>query len=355
MKTTRLCFAVLLLGLINVVFAQQFPATMEEGQYSTFSLGERTYTIEVLLIDGDDRPYVIFKINDQRIDPLARGSAYELLDGVTLEVLEVIRMPGGEAGWIETVTFTFHNYCGDRQCNSNENCNICQADCGCQEDYTCDQSTNRCRQVSCGDNKCDPHEDCVQDSCCSGKVVDLKTDIRHCGACTKQCGYKEVCSQGVCTQEGQQNATVSNISCGDKICQRDEKNCCSDCGCKDGYSCIEDVCIRDSCASADDCSDNDPCTVDTCAGEPKKCAHQEQNGCPIENECVQQQETTSIENVSSFCNVKNEWEKQRTGGTQCDESYECLSGKCQSNACYTEESKGLIQRLLQWLKRLFIS
>lgn len=264
-------------------------------------------------------------------------------------------MPGGEAGWIETVTFTFTDYCGDRQCGSNENCNACQADCGCQEDYACDQGTNRCRQVTCGDNRCDMNEDCDLDSCCDSRITNLKTDIRHCGTCTKQCGYREVCTQGICLREGQQNATASNISCGDKICQRDEKNCCSDCGCKEGYGCIENMCIRNACTSADDCNDSNPCTADICTGTPKNCIHQKQDGCPIENECAQQQNIRSIGNVSSFCNVEDEWERQRQAGEQCDEDYKCLSGKCQSNACYAEESKGLIRRLLQWLKNLFAS
>lgn len=153
MKITKLCFAVLFLGLVNVVVAQQIPATIEEGQHDTFSLGGRTYTLEVLLIYEEGQPYVIFKVNDQRIGPLTRGSVYDLPDGAKIEALEITRMPGGEAGWIETVTFTFHNYCGDHECKNNENCNSCSADCGCQESYTCDQITNDCRQVTCGASK----------------------------------------------------------------------------------------------------------------------------------------------------------------------------------------------------------
>lgn len=350
MKITPLCFILFILSLVNVVFAQQLPATMEEGETRIFALGERNYEVEVLIIENTNPPTVFFKVNGENTGDLTEGASKELSDGIVLDVIDIMR---DEWTGLDTVTFTFRNYCGDRQCNSNENCNICQADCGCQEDYACDQGTNRCRQVNCGDNKCDPNEECVQDSCCYGKIVDLKTDIRHCGACTKQCSYKEGCSQGTCAREGQQNITASNISCGDRICQQNEKNCCSDCGCKEGYSCVEEVCVRNACASTDDCNDHNPCTTDTCTGTPKTCVHKDQDGCSIEEECVQQTNSISINNVSSFCNVKNEWEKQRADGAQCDEGYECLGEKCQSNTCYTEKSKGVIQRLLQWLKKLF--
>ncbi len=70
MKTTKLCFAALFLGLVNAAFAQQLPATMEEGQQDTFSLGGRIYAIEILLIYEESQTYVILKVNDQRINPL---------------------------------------------------------------------------------------------------------------------------------------------------------------------------------------------------------------------------------------------------------------------------------------------
>ncbi len=48
----------------------------------------------------------------------------------------------------------------------------------------------------------------------------------------------------VCEEAGTKEARCvrSNIVCGNKHCEKGEKNCCLDCGCAKGYVCVENAC-----------------------------------------------------------------------------------------------------------------
>jgi cysteine-rich repeat protein len=102
-------------------------------------------------------------------------------------------------------------YCGDNQCNNNENCSTCSHDCG-----TCPPP-----QPYCGDNQCNNNENC---STCSHDCGTCPPVCPTCG----NCGCNEECTPSHCGNgiiEGNEQCDDSNLISGDgcsRLCYKEK-------------------------------------------------------------------------------------------------------------------------------------
>ncbi|MBI1972983.1 PKD domain-containing protein [Candidatus Woesearchaeota archaeon] len=125
-----LVFSLFLLPIL--ASAEPFPVTMEEGEERTFTLGDRQYELEVMIIEDATPATVTFNINGEVTPQLVAQAHYTLKDGTLLDVLDIWLNEAGEAGSGDTVTFSL-SFCGDTVCNGEENSQSCAKDCGPQE------------------------------------------------------------------------------------------------------------------------------------------------------------------------------------------------------------------------------
>ena len=79
-------------------------ATQGEYTTQTYTLGDKTYEVEVLIV-SDDTATVKFKINGETTDALGEGDTYTLSDGTEVGVREVLPNEGSEAAGADQVTF----------------------------------------------------------------------------------------------------------------------------------------------------------------------------------------------------------------------------------------------------------
>ncbi len=84
-------------------------------------------------------------------------------------------------------------------------------------------------------------------------------------------------------------------------------DCCEDCGCDKGYSCIDHACVKSECSVDKDCKDSNFCTLDKCKGEPKKCSNTPITECIINDLCC-----------PSGCTIENDpdCDPSKTGKTE---------------------------------------
>lgn len=79
------------------------------------------------------------------------------------------------------------------------------------------------------------------------------------------------------------------VVCGDGICEEDEDkdNCCKDCGCKYGYGCENDKCVKAECMEDSECyaTPKDYCSLDKCDPITKKCTHKPITDCVVNDKC----------------------------------------------------------------------
>ena len=64
-----------------------------------------------------------------------------------------------------------------------------------------------------------------------------------------------------------------------------------------------------------------------------------------------------INNTEVYCN-KGLWQEQKEDDQPCQNNFECLSNFCSKGSCYdvsleVEETKSILQRILDWLKKVF--
>ncbi len=138
-------------------------------------------------------------------------------------------------------------------------------------------------------------------------------------------------------------------SCGDGTCNsgEDKINCCLDCSCESGYSCINTKCEKDSCNDNEDCWSNvtnrDFCKSYRCEGTPKKCVTSPITECVVNDKCC-----------PSNCYYP--------GDPDCDKSKVNPNPQPsikqnitnQSEIIITSEKKiGLFQRFINWIISIF--
>ncbi len=80
--------------------------------------------------------------------------------------------------------------------------------------------------------------------------------------------------------------TTKIARCGDGNCETSEKKaCCTDCGCDKGYSCSNNICLKDECSDNSECKSTNSCTLARCKGEPKKCVFEQKTSCESSDNC----------------------------------------------------------------------
>ena len=90
-------------------------------------------------------------------------------------------------------------------------------------------------------------------------------------------------------EEAQAAATPHVVVCGDNVCEgsEDKDNCCKDCGCKYGYGCENNKCVKAECMEDKDCysAQKDYCVLDKCDAISKKCTHKPIINCVVNDKC----------------------------------------------------------------------
>lgn len=81
-------------------------------------------------------------------------------------------------------------------------------------------------------------------------------------------------------------------------------------------------------------------------------------GCYLNGRCVLQGTRTVIDNIPVFCEFTNDWNDQEFIGASCDNNYECVSNFCSNGQCYDiageiEETQGVLDKIVEFLKNLF--
>ena len=89
--------------------------------------------------------------------------------------------------------------------------------------------------------------------------------------------------------EAQAAAAPHVVVCGDSVCEgnEDKDNCCKDCGCKYGYGCENNKCVKAECMEDKDCypAQKDYCVLDKCDAISKKCTHKPITDCVVNDKC----------------------------------------------------------------------
>jgi hypothetical protein len=177
--------------------------------------------------------------------------------------------------------------CGDNSCDPGEDCMNCPADCG-----PC---------PVCGDLSCDPGEDCMNcpgdcgqcGQCAHDKCVTGQALVAACDPCVGQiCGVDPFCCNNswdnLCVGEVQSvcmQMCGGNPVCGDNTCDPGEDcvNCPGDCGpCP---PCAHDKCVTGSALVAN-C---EACVGQICAADPFCCNSSWDNICvgEVQSVCMQ--------------------------------------------------------------------
>src|SRR3989339_304090 len=179
-------------------------------------------------------------------------------------------------------------YCGDGQCEWNEN------ECNCSNDCVA--------QPFCGDGTRNGSEQCDNGAASNGT------------ACTPAYGSTCTYCSSSCT-----NVTLQGLRCGDGSCTDGEHcgNCVADCVCQGGYFCAVDQCIPDNmirCDIGDTCLNSATCCYDEVSHVNSCCPNVDStccggNCCPTvggmfrceNNQCIPVQSfSSSFSSFSSF-------------------------------------------------------
>ena len=87
---------------------------------------------------------------------------------------------------------------------------------------------------------------------------------------------------------------------------------------------------------------------------PLNCAQ----GCDIDEGCLPLGTRMKEDSKAVYCDVDGQLKPQLTVGATCDNNFECTTNSCLSGQCTDlkqelSEQRGLMERILQWLNRLF--
>jgi streptogramin lyase len=81
-------------------------------------------------------------------------------------------------------------------------------------------------------------------------------------------------------------------------------------------------------------------------------------GCLYNDKCVAHGTRIGVNETASYCSILNNWELQKDVDEFCQNNYECKSNFCSNGKCVdiakeVKETKGLLQRILDFLKSIF--
>ncbi len=188
--------------------------------------------------------------------------------------------------------------CGDGICSQYEDHSICCTDC------RCGLASQICLYNQCFENVTKP-------AALSQCNVDTDCDDKN--PCTK-----EFCNKTALPATCQRTPIITCLT-GDGCCPL---ACESDTD--------QDCAVIDKCKSKYDCNDNNPCTEDSCDGQPKRCKNTQQNGCAREDKCL----PVTTRDYGMYCK-NNQWYSLKGDSSFCKEAYECLSNSCTLLRCGT--------------------
>ena len=207
----------------------------------------------------------------------------------------------------------------------------------CFEEYGGDRPCAYCRSVgtcACDQCPCDVEYDCG----CSGTTTTIPGTTTTTITAPIDChGSTQLWDWGYCTP-----------SC---KCYAGEGDCGSDSDCHTGY-CAMNVGTKygqtssmDVCENIDTTTTTIPTTTTTIKEREDKC-----DGCLVGEKCVNYGIRLKIENVPMYCDITNEFVKQKEEDASCQNNYECASNLCVNDTCI---GQSLIQRIINLFKRLF--
>ncbi len=210
----------------------------------------------------------------------------------------------------------------NNQCTKNE----CDADLGCT--YPLEEAGALCDDG----NLCTEGDACL-DGECSGEYID--------------CDDENDCTIGSCDQE---TGFCTSVSLSDMPCN-DQNACTNNDSCSDGQ-CLPGGQV--------DCDDSNPCTMDTCAAQPKEagggCKHQAAIGAPCDDvnpctaadmcteagECMGEPIDCTDDNpcTDDLCNPVVGCLNNPMTGQNCEDGDPCsLADKCQDGVCAGSSTK----------------
>ncbi|MFA5175761.1 MAG: hypothetical protein WC413_00675 [Candidatus Nanoarchaeia archaeon] len=197
--------------------------------------------------------------------------------------------------------------CGDAICDDNESYRNCCTDCNCSK------KSESCISNQCSDkslNKCEFDWDCSDNISCTKDT---------CEGSPAECKFV-------------------------KITECKKADGCCPAGCIYQYD--KDCPKPDQCKTDVDCDDKSPCTIDYCAGDPRKvCIHNStEEGCGLEGKCVP---IGSITNKTYCENIT--WVEQKQDLENCTKSYECINS-CSNGIC---KQLGFFDKIISFFKNLF--
>ncbi|NTV22802.1 MAG: hypothetical protein HGA85_00310 [Nanoarchaeota archaeon] len=82
------------------------------------------------------------------------------------------------------------------------------------------------------------------------------------------------------------------------------------------------------------------------------------NGCTIGDNCLPYGIRTTSGKEDVYCGISSKLESQKPNDASCQNDYECMTNSCATGKCADiagdiRETKGLLQKALSWLERLF--
>ena len=154
--------------------------------------------------------------------------------------------------------------------------------------------------------------------------------------------------------------------CGDGICQINEKRYCNlDCPLyedKPELKCVDGDSLYFECTDGEKlswcmCATNEWECIDnpqeSCDIQEGKCS-----GCSYADTCLPYGERMKLNEEVKYCGISSNFLNQKIDESSCQNDYECLSNQCSNGRCIDlekelNETKGLLQRILDFLKNIF--
>lgn len=233
--------------------------------------------------------------------------------------------------------------------------------CGGVVEYYCSNNIIKSEEHVCSNN-CEEGA-CLQANHCDNGVQDEDEEGIDCGGSCRPCSVEVCNNDGICDLKQEENSEdcPEDCSCGDGICDSLEspKDCPKDCK----YCTPEWECRLEPAICPEEGIQNKVC-IDTKCGtgekrkEASRCVPGECTGCLENNKCYSDSTRLDINNIPSYCDVTKEFLKQKDLGAPCQNNYECLSNECSDGECISlkkqlEETRSLLQKILDWLKNIF--
>ena len=237
MKKTILLVSILVL-LLNLLSVNADDYTKVTGGYSfVMKVGnvndnvkkinvnnEKSYTINLLSCNSYEK-YCTFRVNDVPTGKLHspkdfsdKPTSYQLDDKYSLK--------------ITNIEFDF--------CNNQRFCNI-----GFEAYHVMDILIDGPVKPFCGNGVCDSGENCEEDSCCSGKKVDLKYDKENCRMCGYKCNRGYICDNSRCIEQCPETKQCDYFT--SPHCEKTPKSVGESCDCNE--ECVSLKCFNGKCIS----------------------------------------------------------------------------------------------------------